>query len=165
MRNEACSVYTVNHLQQPTRSFILNSFVCFYLKYKYGCNIQYSKLIPKHLEAIKEKKIAQSFVKMSRALQIGHWEAVAGLPGPPWAVTQPGWPGSAAPAVPALQAPNRELQLLSPKPRVVSQYRPWATKATGHSHTGQGGYIWGRFGHFLSVQIKYSFFVSLLQIN
>lgn len=52
-----------------------------------------------------------------------------------------------------------------PKPRVVSQYRPWATKATGHSHTGQGGYVWGRFGHFLSVQIKYSFFVSLLQIN
>lgn len=49
------SLHNVNHLQQPASSFIFKSFVCFYLKCKYGCNMSRSKLTPKHLEATKEK--------------------------------------------------------------------------------------------------------------
>lgn len=46
------------------------------------------KTYPKTSGGHKRKKIAQSFVKMCTALQIGHWKAVAGLPGPPLAGDQ-----------------------------------------------------------------------------
>lgn len=129
MRNEAqclsaCSVYTVNHLQQPTRSFILNSFVCFYLKYKYGCNIQCSKLIPKHLEAIREKKNSSVLCKDEQsfanwALGSSGWASWATLSSDPARLA-----GLCSSSSPCSASTKQGTSTAQPKPRVVSQYRP-----------------------------------------
>lgn len=86
-----------------------------------------------------------------------------GFLGHPQQVTLPRWPCSTSAQF--LLWEHWTFKLFQLKPSVVSQYKPWATKTADHSQTGYFGYLWGTFGHFLSVQIKYSFFVSLLKIN
>lgn len=122
-------LHTVNHLQQPASSFILKSFVCFYLKCKYGCNMSRSKLTPKltpkHLEATKRKKNSSVLCKDEHSFANWPLGRSAGLPGPPSLSEHT---LLSEDALSATQQPllcqHRAFQLLSPKSPVGSQYKP-----------------------------------------